>query len=515
VAVEDSGRGDTGALWQRSLDRIPIGSNTIDFGLDFGTTSTVIAFQATGDRHGFLTQRDILQNVDWLARPESESRRGGGILPVGDRDNTLFPSALWVSGGNQWHGIRWSRINSAVPNSEARGELKWTTGNDDISGLRTEYLTELMFWCIPAALRRSQFLSTPATINLGVAFPLAFSHAQRESFRESLQTLQTRCRGEFGMALTYHSISESDACVEVIGAIAPEELFVVADMGGGSLDVAIVKARDGSLDGNSHLLQIGSIKYGGEICIRYLAGTGDGERYWELRDSLAHGNPDAAFFTGRAKTLYELHVPRALELLRVQIESLRKGGIEGHIKVFLVGNGWRLSTLTEQHQDPNSAFCDQYQGLLQAMGCKGVSLWTAPISDGNPKHIVALGSRKNATTGQRNELNQETVSGKLPSGRTMNVAGREVGWWELVGPGGVKIERPDGDIKAGISQIQKDYEPTPCDTWLPYLQNAIPQKPALTPTEESIRQDLVHSLSNGRFRIGPLQIILEKFWSRL
>jgi hypothetical protein len=329
VAVEDVGHGDTGALWQRTADRIPLGTNSIDFGLDFGTTSTVVAFQATVDRHGFLTQGDILQNVDWLAKPKSESSIGGGILPVGDCDNTLFPSALWVSRGKQWHGIRWSRINIAIPNSEARGELKWTTGNDDVAGLRTEYLTELLFWCIPAVLRRAQFLSTPATINLGVAFPLAFSHPQRQSFRESLETLQKRCRNGFGMALTCHSISESDACVEVIGAIAPGELFIVADMGGGSLDVAVVKARDARQEGNAHLLQIGSIKYGGEICIRYLASTGDESRYWELRDSLAHGNPDPAFFSERAKSLYDRHVPRALELLRVQLESLRKEGIEG------------------------------------------------------------------------------------------------------------------------------------------------------------------------------------------
>jgi len=514
VAVENVGRGDTGALWKRNVELIPTGSNTIDIGLDFGTTSTVLAFHATGECHGFLTQGDILQNIDWLAKPQSEKHRGGGILPVGAGDNTLFPSALWVSHSNQCRGIRWSGINTAIPGSEARGDLKWTTGNNDTARLRTEYLTELLFWSIPAILRRSKFYSTPASINLGVAFPLAFSHPQRTSFRDSLKTLQTTSRERFGMALTCYSISESDACVEVIGTIKPKEMFIVADMGGGSLDVAVVKAWDSKLDGNSHLLQIGSVKYGGEICIRHLAGVDD-ERYWELRDSLARGVPDPAFSTAGAKTLYDMHIPRALELLRIQIESLRTTGVQGHIKVVLVGNGWRLSTLTDLHQDPHSAFCDRYQPLLHAMGCEDVSLWTAPISDGNTKHIVALGSRKNATSGQQKELENATISGKLPSGRTINVAGRKIDWWELVGPGGLVVEGPDGDIKAGISQIEKDYQPTPSKSWRTYLQNAFPQNHANVPTEEALLQKLVQSLSNGRFQVGPLQIILEHFWSRL
>jgi hypothetical protein len=355
-------------------------------------------------------------------------------------------------------------------------------------------------------------LSTPSTINLGVAFPLAFSHPQRDSFRDSLKQLEANSRSKFGMALSCHSISESDACVEVIGAIAPDDLFIVADMGGGSLDVAVVSARDSRLDVNSHLLQIGSIKYGGEICVRHLAGNGDPGRYWELRDSLAHSKPDSAFFSEKARTIYDLHIPRALEFIRVQIEALRKGDVKGQIKVFLVGNGWRLSTLTDQHQDPHLAFCARYQGLLSAMACANVSLWTNTISDGNPKHVVALGARKNAADGQRNELEREVVSGKLPCGRTMMVAGEEIGWWELVGPGGKRINRPDGDIKSGISQIGKCHEPTPAESWNHYLRSAIP---GILPAEESIRQDLAESLNNGRFRVGPLQIILEKFWSNL
>jgi hypothetical protein len=288
VAIESDGSGECGALWrhsalERKRDRFDIG-----LGIDFGTTSTVVAYRGDGKSRAVLTEQEILSELTWLARHDDADNCVGGFVPLGEPSRSLFPSAIWFSESRRWTGIRWSNRKPNVPELEAKADLKWVANAGINSAHRTNYLYELLYWSIPAVLKQLGLTGTPSEMNLGVAFPLAFTHGQRESYRSSLRELELRVRDRLGVALNVYTISESEACVKMIGAIAPEDLVLVADMGGGSLDVAVVGAPNVHSSSGQNILQIGSIRFGGEVCIKSLAGSADdGRRYWDLRDSLA------------------------------------------------------------------------------------------------------------------------------------------------------------------------------------------------------------------------------------
>jgi hypothetical protein len=508
VAVQSEAPHDCGVALRRDVHpRSRAMDSLLYLGCDFGTTSSVVAYYAAGEESEILTFADIHEAADWFAKPASEKGRSNAIFPSTGSHLTQIPSSVWSSHAMNWVGIRWSGLrNTLIAGCQARKDLKWSESADN-KALRTSYLFELLFWSIPAVLRKAHSNTIPASLNLGVSYPLAFNFRQRNSFRESIETVQARCQEAFGITINYFSLSESDACVRTVGRPAPTDCFLVADLGGGSLDIAAVS---GSNTGQP--LPIGSFRYGGELCLEKLC-HGDRDRYWALRDSLAQGQPDPLFSSDEAKELYYRHIPRALEILRVLVASMQKNGVAGNIKLLLVGNGWRLLTLSSAGQDPTHVFANRYQELTDAFQLPSVSVWIDAAHDTDPKHTVAHGAAMNARQGQKNALRGPSPDeGVLPAGRTVHVSDRIIEWWELVGLAGLQLNMPEEDLRNSIGRIGLEVEPAPSTTWSAYLRRALPET---QPTEESIRQVLATSIQGSRIVTGPLQAIVEKSWSQL
>jgi hypothetical protein len=190
-----------------------------------------------------------------------------------------------------------------------------------------------------------------------------------------------------------------------------------------------------------------------------------------------------------------------------------RDGIKGKLQVFLAGNGWRLSSVTNTKTDPQVAFLERFDKYISAFGLPSVSVWKASTVD-NPKHVVALGALENALSGQAQELQKQTTGSKLPSGRAISIDGRMIDWWELIGSGGLTLSSPDDVLRCSIRTIQLQDQPEPSSTWRTHLSNAVPPDVANSPTEEAVRQRIVNEIENGRLGVGPLQVIIEDFWSR-
>src|SRR5439155_13818283 len=79
-----------------------------------------------------------------------------------------------------------------------------------------------------------------------------------------------------------HSINESSACMILLGSPNSNDAFLVADMGGGTIDVALFTASSPDAD------QIGSIRFAGETYLDVLTQKRGIDRQ-ELRDLIGQG----------------------------------------------------------------------------------------------------------------------------------------------------------------------------------------------------------------------------------
>src|SRR5262249_1421944 len=140
---------------------------------------------------------------------------------------------------------------------------------------------------IPAIIKKTG-LSIRVNFQLGFAFPLAFDYAARKG----MHTLLAELREELALiaapfGFEFYSIDESHACVKAFGRPNPEDTYLVADMGGGTMDLALFTGDE--------MQQIGSVQFAGEDYLRAFVRKKrpDEERQkqfkWELRDLIIEG----------------------------------------------------------------------------------------------------------------------------------------------------------------------------------------------------------------------------------
>jgi len=519
----ESADGAAGATWDlRDLRARPPSSPAapnIDLGIDFGTTNTVIYFQDDGTDEPLDATRNALQPgalaglVHWVhpRRPNPEAL--SWFLPGPPRDpeqGYLIPSAFWQMEGVEFTPIRW---NSCLPSASAKPVhgFKWDKGTLDRRQERRQYLEELLFLATPYILERLEVRNRAASLRLGFSYPLAFDRKKRLEFQNLLKQVAAGFAQRSGMQVSLVSINESLASLRAFGAPPARQMFLVADMGGGTMDLALFRYRPNGGD-REDIEQIGSVEFGGEVFIERLAEE-LGRPYWEIRDAVTGHSAHDLGRTDVMGRLLERFQPMALEFLRTMLAAYRKKNPDEDLRLLLAGNGWRLRELALPGRDPAGAFDRYFADMIGYFGDARAVFGKHSIP-GIPsaKHWVACGALRNAKRGQTQELEADYPSA-LPAGRAVRFDSASVDWHALVGEGGWRVPLPDEAIRNGRIDCEFENGPPLPESWRPFFDNAVTLRDRY-PDPDQFREALIKHISGGRLLKGPLTLILETHWKK-
>ncbi|HEV7428330.1 MAG TPA: hypothetical protein VGQ46_18390 [Thermoanaerobaculia bacterium] len=532
---------------RREWDEKYGGTATAQMAIDFGTTNTLVYYQPPGARlvaragtHA-LNPRSLSQKIFWFAETDAWKTAPiiGGFLPGNSyrqraADPFTFPSEVWRVGDDGFHLIRWGGDHPEGRTRPALDQFKWDsvgTGATGYAETRHAYLREILLLSAPAVIAAA-YPARVKELQIGVAFPLAFSMDTRQQFRHMITDLGRELQTLTGLPVdTGYSINESKACVNAFGYFH-DQTFLIADMGGGTLDVALFSFEG---DARMQIHQMGSLRFAGEHCVKVLAAEltppGDIEtRRRALRDAIAAGSSHQQHGTHPAERIAVSFATAAFEFLRIMIAAFRNGTHKiDPISVVLVGNGWHLiEAVSTETGDagPRRVYSETLGSIVKAIGEPNVRLYEErPLSElPSSKHLVAIGALQNVTDTNTSvdELEEPRIAmAKLPVGRPLHINDLEVPWDHLVGEG---ISLPGNLDSTTISQSSLRVDariipPFAGDAWRARLchslgvDDGVPP-PLPYPSEPDLQRELRNGLSGSppKLRRGPMQIVLEVEW---
>lgn len=516
----------------------------IYLGIDFGTTNTVIYWLPRGESADVpnpdiwgVNPSQYVSAVKWIAEVDSifqtdvisDFLPGPKYRSEHSLDHCIIPSVIWKTNGKCL--IRWKSA-APVPGSERVSEFKWDFDQSDHTPDRQAYIREILFLTLPLLIKKAQLSSLNTKFHLGFAFPLAYSFTSRNSLQHILDDIDANLQQSFGFLFETYSINESWACVKAFGTPNPGETFLVADMGGGTMDLALFSVLPHQ---KIEMHQIGSIRFAGETCVKSLAEkkkpnpAAQDEFRWELKDIIASGRCFERYGNDQdAEVIFYRFSGIAFEYIRTVIEAHRISNPDSKINVVLVGNGWHLaeafSRETKSHGHKR-VFHDNYTHLCNQLGLDKLVFYEGEPLPRLPstKHLVVLGALRNAYGSEkRKELADETNASKLPSGRGMIfTTGRnqtiEYKWHNLVGDAVPLTEYTKEDLIGGnLDFVLSEMAPL-SDKWCSYLFGIFRVRDTAEipyPTADILRGNIFDSIQGTPPKItkGPLQSILEGHW---
>lgn len=482
----------------------------IYIGVDFGTTTSIVYFEKEEGSQQALVVDDILETA-YVVAGGGSARCGFLPLPGSDVDRSFLPSALWFSSADTYNPIRWTTVEPS-PDYRAVHGFKWGAGE---GVLRRRYLEELLFLCLPAALGQAfPYGGINPNWKIGFAFPLAFSDPQRMEYVRIFKDVRQQVQDYAGGNPAIFTINESFACVRAFGEHGFGEVFLIADLGGGSLDVALFELTRGE-DGQGKLkeFQVGSAKIGGEVFVLALAkGIGLDQRtreteYWNIRDAILTQSTSTVYGGSEAKfaTVANRFLPIGLELLRVMAAAFTASAPDKSIQVVFVGNGWKIAEYQTGVQRAAQVARKELERCLSLFDIPALIPYPGRL-EYSPKHLVAIGALQNAKPGGRNELEEEAHQSRLPAGRNIRIrlGAAMIQWSNLVGTAEQNLSP---GLQTADLDFERDYCPPAPAQWRERLDFALP----------ALEKDPSTAVIRSRMNVvgcgldkGPLQVMLEK-----
>lgn len=501
--------------------------------IDFGTSSTVVAASVGDADFMFVEPSDLHNQCETIAGNSKEPVK---FLPspglTGQEEPALFPSALWFdSEKNSAARIRWTAHPPSPTHRPYRG-FKWDSGGGG-DARRRAYLDEVLFLCMGSILSQSRVVARPAA-TLAAAFPLAFTHGRRVQYLADLDAVRTAVGSwisdadQTASSVPLIVVNESVAAARAVGAYNPGDAILLADLGGGSLDIALFERGKNPDEFNYH--QVGSFRLGGELLTsriaKQLAGTGGSEprerEEWKLRDSIARGSvgsdfPQSTVFSDAAS----LFLPLALDAVRVLAEAFVHA-TGRPLLCLLAGNGWQAARF-RPNGPGNRADAERALGeLITKFNIKGFS--NGDSADVRPKRQVTAGLAAYLKAGKVvNELTfEEPDPSKMPAGYALHIADAartsRVEWHTLVGLGALPLTNIVADLR--VAKIERDSTPTGTPArsadWDTVFSDALRRLNVSSevPSEARLLEALHNAASGARLVRGPLQITVEDTWAR-
>ncbi len=531
----------------------------LHLGVDFGTTNTVIYFLPPDK--GYEDFDKVLERpqehcveppsyveiIIWLAKAKTDSPQPiGDFLPsidYGKKGAARFitPTVLWEI--NDQYLICWDP-DYPPPQAGTAGNLNLPVNiRSDFklkrdTTLHQAFLREALLLTLPWVLQRnlnSHSLRTRnLTVSLGFAFPLALGGPARKEMNETLAQTKQYLSEVTGLEYETNVISESAACVKLLGSPNSTDTFLVADMGGGTIDLALFTASNPDPD------QIGSIIFAGEKFLHILADKKQLDQFKQLKlgDSIRQGNCSYGN-DHMANLLLRRFIGIAFEFLRTMIAAYRRKMPDQTIHLVLAGNGWHLAEVFSGGSDSYTAeqlFDQQYSHLIKNLGLNNLQL-SDPLSQlPSSKHLVAVGALKHAASpGAASQLDpQKYVDSKLPAGRRVifraqqssetiqNEAQKEemkIEWFNIVGePVPFTVLNPEA-LRAMNMHIDFSQMAPLNDPWRAYFLDIFSvnhEQNIPYPQEILLKEQIqlaIPQLPTTRLGKGPLQIILENHWA--
>lgn len=532
-------------------------------GLDIGTTNTLIYSMSENQVsespdpsiHG-LKPSELHKGVGWVAGSlgEHPPNTVGDFLPAPayatqQPDPYIIPSALWEFHSNtgQQHFIRWA------PEPPAEGarpisDFKLDRGGDH-SERREAFVRELFRLVLPHILR-SATLSAPVRFRVGVAFPLTFDYNARKARMELMERLGKRLGSDY-YRFDFYSIDESHACVRALGDPNPSDTFLVADMGGGTTDLALVKGEyvlqlsgHGAEGANSiEPIQIGSIEFAGGDFMRALVSKKPGDKDerdrlgWELRDLITQGRcyeqygSDAA-----AHTVLNRLTAIAFEFLRTMVAALQQHEQPTKINLVLVGNGWHLAEAFSSdtgRRDAKYVFNQYYNHLVEFINSGSLQFLSSASNEGrllqklpSSKHLVVIGALQNTVAeskGTKDDGGRPLTLSKLPAGRDMSIRTRDTNrtkavlWNERVGEDVPWQGYTEKELTEGEFTFDFEADTGITGAWFQYLLTTFGmgnQRILPYPSTMEMKRAASRNIQGNppKMHKGPLQIIIESTW---
>lgn len=543
--VEPATQSATGVTFVAGLSAAgaPLPTARARVGVDFGTSNTLIAFYRI-ERGGGLGQPAalapsvLLDLVAWFAAPADAGWEAGAgdFLPArGYRNNTedshIIPSALWVFSYHQQvrRLVRWDD-RAPQPGAEPLSGFKWEPPGGSFEEERHAYLQEVLLLCLPTILAQTTRMQRVTDIDLGFAFPLAFDHSARSRMLDLLDRLGRDLLQLTGLRFQFMHLNESAACVNAFGMFRQGETFLVADMGGGTIDLALFTA---GYKGRTELHQIGSLRFAGEDGIQALAHkkgstSQDDMITWRLRDLISQGTARDLYgsdLDGR-KVVNRL-VVLAFEYLRTMVVAFRKQQQDRPIRVVLVGNGWHLVDAVSERARQLGVqrfYSEFYRHLLQQLSEPDLELYEGdplPRLPGS-KHLLVHGALENTVDAKSQELRNDASLSRLPAGRAMvfeppQRAPIPIGWEHILGEDET-VALPSiarGDLDPGNLRLDFHNLPPLSSSWRLELLDAFEVRDEAAipyPDEPKLRRRIGRTIDRNRIGLGPLQAILEDRW---
>lgn len=541
VAVVKEDDSSVGATIDVPRSDVPFDTaDNIVLGIDFGTTNSLVYCQSARDSESSQPEQHALKPSDFFDRAARilagnkgavSAMAAGWFLPPTEYRNLpdpyIVPSAFFD--GDEFACIRWSP-SKPFDNSIAIHGFKWDTPTENFQSARRKYLRELLFLTVPVAIKTRGQGRPPNRLSLGWSFPLAFGYGARSNMRLVLGELADGMRDEMGLQVDNYVINESEANVRgLFRFLQPGETFLVADMGGGTLDLALFTLKAtlplGRRDFDIH--QVGSIRFAGEVFLRCLIQRMERnlERYyWCFRDSIQDPNQPALLRgENRARELLGQFVMIAFEFLRTMYLAHCRGSMPA-VNLALVGNGWRLiEALTAETAlaSPADMLREYYDGFRSWMQLPELKLQLGNDPPEFRKHYVAQGALRNAKDqfGPLGELESAGARSKLPAGRDVEFSFNDnpvtIKWNDLVGEAKeCRYDHAAAAMRGGRILMDMSSGPAKSDLWNRHWNEIF--APGLRPPDEGeMRQllcDHVEGEPSACLRKGPLQLLMESWW---
>jgi hypothetical protein len=538
-SVTSTSDNNIGATFLCSQKYKKLASNAItriNLGIDFGTTNTIVYHLAPGKSLSDVEGRpsDFCFDpsstpalVQWLAELSSAkpSKTIGDFLPGVEylqdrRDPRIVPSALWCF--DDEYVIRWEAEKPIGNAIEVMG-FKWDENGVDRSSQRKAFIKELLFLILPSILKNAIESGSITTWNLnvhtGVTFPLAFGGDDRQKMRNLYNDIRDELTSLTPFKFVFNSINESSACKILLGSPNPTDTFLVADMGGGTIDLALFTGDNTEAD------QIGSIRFAGEAYIDSLIKKRALPKS-ELRDLIAEGKCHYHYGGDTiAQATLNRFIAIAFEFLRTMIEAYRMENHDQLIHLVLAGNGWHLVEAFSDETKTRTAkqvFSEYYQHIVDQMHDKRIKRRHPLTALESNKHLVAIGALKHAVAGSDELSSSEPTVSKLPAGRGMRFGDpknsmKVIKWNDLIG-GKVPFQITSGkDLRNASLQVDfNDMPPLHAD-WRSFLISYLgvsSSEQIPLPDEMKLREQIRKCIPEGTPKLtkGPLQITIEQHW---
>jgi hypothetical protein len=358
-------------------------------------------------------------------------------------------------------------------------------------------------------------------------FPLTFSPDDQDRYGREVRDALLRVATWVGMTEppTPRFLDESSAGVFSVGQPPAADLVLVADLGGGTLDLSMGTGLAYQEALTTRPEWIGSLDFGGRFLLAAVCPEGAAE--FALQSAIRRGEATAqGTFRSRRAVEGLVRLTSAISFYlgtMLHAHLTRSAAPDPPVRVFLLGKGWQFWRLTAAEgisredffKDRMRTLCEGLQRYLGAvLAPRTIAVhWANEAAAEGAKHAVAIGALTATETAS-------TATVRLPAGVSLQQGKQGAPWHAPFGPGVRTGFRLDAHVKFDEADLEARLDAHRKALGAAGYESVFPPDLEFD-AEALVRQALISErnavglggLDAGHFR-GPLQLLMENAWRR-